>query len=476
MKIRRNCATVAILKRFPGLAYPPFRDHDVNVIPLAGISRKYRSIKIKRRSKGISWNVFITKESNRQSSRQVLLNDSERSVGGPTKKLRNSAILSETHCREAEKSASWIAAALRANKPKSLRENYNHDGRHIGRFLLKALVGIANNISRQSSINYINYKSNNNGIVALNHNSEKMSHDIAEEENWIERASSKFKSILSDLHAKMRRRSTTVSDSCYSENVVAVNEAILVSDVLSDGTILFAPKDCDSKSSIRSKIEEFCAQRKKFLRRRVEEDDICKKRERSCKTAEKKYQGREKICLRKGTDCSERKRQTCQKRRKLSCERRTSSYDKEGSPDCRETRKEVSRQRPCKGHKIPFDRIKKESCAGDHSAESRRTSCEQQWLKKDSCEKSDESRYQRSSCRKHKKRAKDKECKEDTGAREGALCKGGKGRRRCENRKKMTCKEKKGEEDRGCPSIKEIKPCSKKECPPVTKVPGCPKD
>ncbi|TGZ37533.1 Sex-regulated protein janus-A [Temnothorax longispinosus] len=424
---QRGYATVAIRKCFSDLMYPSFQEHYLTVIPKVKISKKHRSIKTARKITYSSCGALIAKENNRQSLLMSLLNHGEKPARRLMKKFRNAGVPSniEARCRAVEKLTDWmIPEALSNNKLRLLRKIYSR---------MKF---------PSSSLNFINHKrENNREAILFNCDSGTMTDDtlnVVEQENWIKRTCSKIKSILPDLHAKIRLHSTIASDSYCSENIFAVNQVIPFSDIISNSVILSASKDCEDdrpKDSIRKKIQEFCMQRKKSLRKNRDENDICKKRER-CKTTKGKYQEREKICeKRKRIDCSEKRKQAAKRQDVDICKGRKSSCDKKSVRDCRKTRerKVEVQEDPCKRKKDDISRTGEDPGRGQRPVKQEQTFYEL---------------HDPDPCRADKKEAikkKDEIKKEEI--------------KRKEEIKKPDCSE-----------TKKVEPCEKKMCPPVKKL------
>ncbi|XP_067211163.1 putative autophagy-related protein 11 isoform X1 [Linepithema humile] len=474
----RDYTIAAICKWFPDTIHLPFQAHDISFISESKNFKSHRSIKRKKENK----NLFCV------ANKNDFLSDYEKPTTELIKECRNAKIFSSTEarCRTTGKSANWVTDWV---KSKLLHEICNHSRGYVSWFFIKAFavnnvsINLINNhllkkkniIDNKNTKSYFSIKCKNNDIlVALNRNSKAITGDTlntVEEENWIQRISCKIKSILPDLHAKIRSRSTTVLNLYYSENIFAVNESIPISEVISN-RIFFASKDCDSKSSIRRKIEEFCIQRKKSFRKKADKDDICKKRERSCKTAEKKCQKKEKTCGKKEIDCSKRRKQTCEEQRKVSCKKRK-GLDKDVR-DCRKTREMKPQEEPSKEYKdCDTSKTKEDFCQRQRRVEQTQTSCAKsatiKQTEKDICKKSEEDEYQRSydendKCTKEKKRRKEED--------EKASCKQ-KQKETCQEKKKTDCEEEKKSKKSECSEIRKIDLCKKKECPPVTKAPSC---
>nr|XP_012214529.1 PREDICTED: uncharacterized protein LOC105667358 [Linepithema humile] len=436
----RDYTIAAICKWFPDTIHLPFQAHDISFISESKNFKSHRSIKRKKENK----NLFCV------ANKNDFLSDYEKPTTELIKECRNAKIFSSTEarCRTTGKSANWVTDWV---KSKLLHEICNHSRGYVSWFFIKAFavnnvsINLINNhllkkkniIDNKNTKSYFSIKCKNNDIlVALNRNSKAITGDTlntVEEENWIQRISCKIKSILPDLHAKIRSRSTTVLNLYYSENIFAVNESIPISEVISN-RIFFASKDCDSKSSIRRKIEEFCIQRKKSFRKKADKDDICKKRERSCKTAEKKCQKKEKTCGKKEIDCSKRRKQTCEEQRKVSCKKRK-GLDKDVR-DCRKTREMKPQEEPSKEYKdCDTSKTKEDFCQRQRRVEQTQTSCAKsatiKQTEKDICKKSEEDEYQRSydendKCTKEKKRRKEEDEKAS-----------------CKQKQKETCQEKK---------------------------------
>ncbi|KYM76362.1 hypothetical protein ALC53_13389 [Atta colombica] len=349
MKIwQRNYDTVPICKWFFDLMYPSSQEYDLKFIPEAKIAKIDRSIK--KRTKKIeylSYSTFATyvAKKNNQLLLTFLLNHGEKPARRLMKKFRNVSILPniEAHCKGAEKSTDWsIPEILLNTKLKLLHEFY------------------ARIIFPLSSLNFINYKRENNREVdSFNHDSETMTDDtlnVVEQENWIRRTCSKIKSILPDLQAKIRFHSTTHSDSYCSENIFVVNQVPFF-DIISNNAILFAKdyKADKQKVGIRRKIQEFCMQRKRTLKKNIENNDFCNKKEESCeeREIEHKCQNREKRKIK----CTGKKQNVLSyKGRNNSCNKK---YSRNWRKSC-EPKAEIQED-PCKPKKdIP--RIEKDPC------------------------------------------------------------------------------------------------------------------
>jgi len=327
--------------------YPSSQKYDLKFIPEAKIAKKDRSIKKTRKIEHLSYNIFATyvAKENNQLLPTFLLNHGEKPARRLMKKFRNVSILPniEAHCKGAEKLPDWsIPEILLNTKLKLLHEFY-------GRIIFPL-----------SSLNFINYKRENNREVdSFSHDSETMTDDtlnVVEQENWIRRTCSKIKSILPDLQAKIRFHSTT-SDSYCSENIFVVNQVPFF-DIISNNAILFAKdyKADKQKVGIRRKIQEFCMQRKRTLKKNTENNDFCnkKKKSREEREIENNCQNREKR-----TDGNRKIKCTGKKQNVLSYKGRNKKYSRNWRKSC-EPKAEIQED-PCKPKKdIP--RIEKDSC------------------------------------------------------------------------------------------------------------------
>lgn len=413
--------TVTIRKCFSDLMYPSFREHYRNFIPEVKISKRNRSIRKIRKVSHSSCSALVARKSNRQSLPTSLLNHGGKPAGGSMKKFRNVGVLRNIEARYAavEKLTDWLVPeAISSNKLILLQKIYSR---------IKF---------PSSSLNFVSHKSGNNREVAsFNRDSGPMTDDtlnVVEQENWIQRTCCKIKSILPNLHAKIRLHSPTASDSYCSENIFAVDQVIPFSDIISNSPVLFASKDCEDdgrKNGIRKKIQEFCMQRKGSLKKNRDKNEICKKREKY-KTKEKCQKREENICeKRKRIDCPERKKQN-QTQNVISCKRTESSCDKKRTRYCCKTREQkvAVQEDPCKQKKDDVPKIEEDPCH------------RQPLVKHETFYELHDS----DPCRPDKKVEIKKK----------------------EEIKKPDCLE----------EIKEVKPCEKKTCPPVKKVPECPKD
>lgn len=455
---QRDYPTVAIRKWFPGLMYPSFQEHDLNFIPEAKISKKLRPIKKMKKIRHLSCDAPFTKENNHQSLPTSLLNHGEKPARRLMKKFRNVGVPSniEARCRTAEKSTDWvIPSVLLNNKLRLLYETYS-----------------CINFS-SSSLNFTNRKrENNREVVSLNRDSETITDNtlnVVEQENWIQRICSKIKSILPDLHAKIRLHSTTASDSYCSENIFAVNQVIPFSDIISNNAILFASKDCEDdrpKIGIREKIQEFCMQRKRSLKKNRDKNDICQKRQK-CNT-ERKCQKRENICERKKIDCSERRKRTGDRQNVVSCKRRKNSRDKENARDCRKTRerKVEVQEDSCKQKKDDTSRTKKDPCSGQSPMKQKETLYKLHNTDPCRVDKKEEIEtkelHDTDPCRLDKKKEIEKKEWHDTDP--------------CKLDKKKEIEKKEETKKPDCEEIKKVDLCKKKTCPTVKRAPDCPED
>lgn len=478
---REDRATAAIRKWFlDSTRCPPFQEHDANFIPRARTSSKDRAIKKKRRIKNSAFRgSSVAKEDNRRSwlAKSLSIEDKK-----PTRKLTETFRHVQICCRAVEKWTNWAIPATLSNVKLKLCELHSRGRRRMSSFCVKALVGATNdsNLADRDSSNFMDRK-REDGRATITRNRDDNStitDDIVEEGNWIQRTSFKVKSMLPDMRAKIRSRSAIASNPYRSTNAFATNEAISVSNALPDSMVLFASRD--TKSRIRSKIEELCTQRKKNMRKKADKDDICKKKkERSCRM-EKKCQKREKICQRDKVDCSESRKRTCEKRETVCSESGGSTCRKKDTRDCRKTREDKLREQLCKPQYKDADTCRtKENPCESRRAEQRRSSCEEardeDQLRSRLC-KTPCGKDRKPSCGKRdegERCMKDKKCGRDTDEDKEETM-----RRKCEGKKKkMTCTEerKKVEESKksDCSEIKKIDPCKKKECPTVTKAPGC---
>jgi len=453
---QRDYSTAVIHKWFPNLMCSPF--HDIHYI----LQRKIDRLIKKKKINNSSWNIPIAKQNNHQMLPASLLKYNKNLTKGLMRKFRNISPNIKTRGRTEKSTNYWmIPEVLLSNKPKLLHDIYSH-------------------IKFSSfSLNCINYKDKNNLEVAFNSNNKKKTSNtlnIIEEENWIQQISFKIKSIFTNVYAKIRSYSTL--DLYYSENMFATNEKILVFDIISNNIILFASKDCESKTSFRKKIEAFCAKQKKSLRKKVDKDDICKKRETSCITSERKCQKREKMCEKKKIDCSKRGKRTCKEQKVVSCKRKKSSCEKDVR-DCHKTRKMKSQEDRCKQKKNDTSRTK-DLCKKQHCMEQEQTSHKE----KDLCKKEKKEEIKKLNCSKIKKiKPCEKKEKNYTSRTKENLCTEQQMKQEQISDKRQEidlCKKKKKEEieksDCSDSKIKKIKPCEKKECPPVKKALHCPEN
>ncbi|KAG5307153.1 JANA protein, partial [Acromyrmex insinuator] len=417
---------VPIRKWFFDLTYPSFQEYDLNFIPEAKIAKKDRSIKKTRKIEHLSYSAFVAKENNHQLLPTFLLNHGEKPARRLMKKFRNDSILPnrDARCKGTEKSTDWsISAVLLNNKLRLLHEIY-------GRIIFPL-----------SSLNFINYKRENNREVgSFNRDSETTDDtlNVVEQENWIRRTCSKIKSILPDLQAKIRFHSTTASDSYCSENIFVVNQVISFSDIISNA-ILFTSRDDEadkSRTGIRRKIEEFCMQRKKTLKKN-KENDMCKKRE-------KLYEKRDRECQKKEkkTACTGKIKWAGKKQNAVSCNKKKSSCNEKYPRDCHIPCEAEIQEDPCKPKKDTYvPKIKEDPCAGPHSTKQEQTCYEL---------------HDASPCRLDKK--KDIKKKEEIKKPD------------CSQIKYVDpCKKKEEIKKPDCSQIKYVDPCEKKTCPPVKK-------
>lgn len=451
---QRDYSTAVIHKWFPSLMCSTFH---TNFILQAKIDRLIKKKKINN----LSWNIPIAKENNHQMLPTSLLKYNKKLTKGLMRKFRNIFPDIETRERTEKSTNCWvIPAALLSNKP-------------------KLLYDICSLLHIKFSLNFINYKNKNNlEVVAFNNNNKKMTSDtlnIIEKENLIQQLSFKIKSILVNVHDKIRSYSTTMLD-LYCSEIFATNEKIPVFDIIFNNIILFTSKDCKSKNSFRKKIQAFCAKQKKSLRKKVDKDNICKKRETSYITLERKCQKREKTCEKKKIDCSKRGKQTCKEQKVVSCKRKKNSCNKDVR-DCHKTRKVRSQENRCKQKKNDISKTK-DLYRKQHCMEQEQTHKEKDLCKKE--EKEEIKKPNRSEIKKIKL-SKKKE-KNDTSRTKEDLCTE---QRRVQqeqisNKRQEIdlCKKKKNEkiEKSDCSKIEKIKPCEKKECPPVKKAPHCPEN
>ncbi|KYM98263.1 Sex-regulated protein janus-A, partial [Cyphomyrmex costatus] len=484
---QRDYATIPICKWFSDLTYPSFQEYDLNFIPEAKFAKKHRSIEKTRKIRHLSCSALVAKENDHQLLPTSLFNRGKKPAR-LMKKFRNVSILPniEVRCKGAEKSTDWSiphTEVLLNNKLRLLHEIY-------GRIKFPL-----------SSLNFINYKRENNGeVISVNCDSETMTDDtlnVVEQENWIQRTCSKIKSILLNLHAKIRFHSTTASDSYCLENIFVVNQVIPFSDIISNN-ILFASKDFEvdkPKAGIRRKIQEYCMQRKRTLKKNRAKNDICKRREKSCGKMEDKYQKREKICEKKKTDCSGRIKWAGKRQNVVSCKRRKSSCDKKYTRDCRKPRerKVEIQEDPCKPKKDDIPRTEKDLCREqprERKVEVQKAPCKKEKddtsrTEADPCSKSHSLKQEQtcyelhdaSPCRLEKKR--DIKKKDGYELHDTSPC-------RLEKKKDIKTKEepekkkeiKKKEEIKkpDCSEIKKVDPCEKKPCPTVKKLPECSDD
>lgn len=454
---QRDYSTIVIHKRFPNLMCSPF--YDINFILQAKIDRFIKKKKINNSSRNIS----IAKENHHQMLPTSLLKYNKKLTKGLVRKFRNIFPNIKTLGRMKKSINYWvIPEALLNNKFKLSHDIYSD----IKFFSF--------------SLNCINYKDKNNlEVIAFNSNNEKITGNntlnIIEEENWIQQTSFKIKSILMNVCAKTRSYSTTTLDVYYSENMFAMNEKISVSDIIFNNIILFGSKDCDSKTSFREKIQAFCAKQKKSLRKKVDKDDICKKRETSCITSERKCQKREKMCEKKKIDCSKREKRTCKEQKIISCEKKKSPCEKDVH-DCHKIRKVKFQEDRCKQKKNDTSRTK-DLCKKQHCMKQEQTSHKE----KDPCKKEKKEEIKKPDYPEIKiiTICEEKE-KIDTFRTKKDLCTEQQVKQEQISKRQEIdlCKEKKKEEieKSDCSKIKEFKPCEKKECPPVKKAPPCPEN
>ncbi|KAL6420193.1 hypothetical protein ACFW04_013816 [Cataglyphis niger] len=208
-----------------------------------------------------------------------------------------------------------------------------------------------------SSLGFINYKSKNN--KASNSKNKRSTSDtlIITEENWIQQISFKIKSIFTDVHTKIRSYSTNMLDLYPLKN-----EKILISNNI----ILSSSKDCGSKSSIRQKIQAFCEQHKKSLKK-MGKDDVCKKKDNCCATEKKKNENmcgkKEKhviSCKREENSCSSTKN-SCKSKRNDTCNKKDPCKQNKNN-NCGTKKEQFCTKRqedPCKGE----EEIRNNSCS-----------------------------------------------------------------------------------------------------------------
>ncbi|XP_036139349.1 uncharacterized protein LOC118644599 [Monomorium pharaonis] len=487
---QRNYATPAGRKRLLDSTYPSFQKYNLNFVPEAKITKKHRTNKKTKKIDHSSCNALThVKENDHQSLSTSLLNHDEKSARRFMKKFKNVRGLPnvETYCRAVEKSIDWmIPAALSNNKLRLLREFYSHI-----RFPL-------------SSLNFTNKKRENNRVAVLfNRDSETMTGDtlnVVEQENWIQRTRTKIKSILPDLHAKIRLRSTAASDSYCLENIFAVNQMIPFSDIISNRAILFAPKDCEDdkpKPSIRKRVEEFCKLRKRTLKDPEDEkpkagirekiqklykqrkgttlekdrdkNDICKKRERSCKTRERIYQKKEETCGRKKIDCSERIKRA-ERRQNIVC-----GKERRSPRDCRKTRERKTEIQEDQCRQKKDDTFRREDLCKDRKStrDCRKTRERKAEIQEDPCQQKKEdnmSRTEEDPCREQRPVKPEQTCYK---LHDAAPCRLDK---KEEIKEKEVTKKKEDIKKPDCSEIKKVDPCEKKTCPSVKKVPECSED
>lgn len=453
---QRDYSTVVSHKWFPSLMCSTFH---IKSILQAKIDRLIKKKKINN----LSW--IYPKENNHQMLPISLLKYNKKLTKGSMGKFRNISSNIETRGRMKKSTNRWmISAALLSNKPKLLRD-------------------ICSRIKFSSfSLNFINYKDKNNlEMVAFKNNNKKMTSDtlnIIEEENWIQQLSFKIKSILTNVHAKIQLYSTTMLD-LYCSEIFATNKKIPVIDIIFNNIILFASKDCESKPSYWKKIQEFYAKQKKSLRKKVDKNDICKKRETSYITLERKCQKREKMCEKKKIDCSKRGKRTCKEQKVISCKRRKSSCDKDVR-GCYKTRKVKSQENRCKQKKNDASRTKdlykKQHCMEQEQTHKEKGLCKKEEKKeKEEIKTLDHSEIKKIKlCEKKEKNdiSTQQGTKEDLYTEQHCVKQEQISNKRQE---RDLCKKKRNEkiEKSDCSKIEKIKPCEKKECPPIKKIPDC---
>lgn len=497
---QRDRTTAAICKWSPDVIYLPFREHfkgDTSFVAKSRNFKNHRSIEgtVNRSS------LYVAEKSDDFSSKY------KKPTTNRTEECRNAEIFSNIEARCRTTVGKSVNRATNRIKSKLLHEICDHVRRRYTSWsLVKAFA--VNNASVNLMNNYLTQHckcKNDDIVVALDRTSRAITGDTlntVEEENWIRRTSRKIKSILPDLHAKIRSRSTIALNLYCLENIFAVNKSIPISKVISN-RILFASKDCNSKSSILKKIEELCT-KKKSSKQKVDRNDICKKRERACKTAEKKCQKREKGVV----DCSKERKQTCKEQKKVSCETRKDLPDKEDT--CRKTRETKPPEESSKGYKACDTSQTEEDICQKRRVEPKQTSCSESATakqpEKDICKKSGKDECQKSyesdKCTKEKKPRKEederafcqqrrtketcqekkeriykeekeseKSCQEE---KERVYKEEKESEKLCQEKKKKDVREERKSEKSDCSEIKQIDPCKKKECSPVTKAPGCP--
>ncbi|XP_011063395.1 PREDICTED: uncharacterized protein LOC105151402 [Acromyrmex echinatior] len=453
---------VPIRKWFFDLTYPSFQEYDLNFIPEAKIAKKDRSIKKTRKIEHLSYSAFVAKENNHQLLPTFLLNHGEKPARRLMKKFRNDSILPnrDARCKGTEKSTDWsISAVLLNNKLRLLHEIY-------GRIIFPL-----------SSLNFINYKRENNREVgSFNRDSETTDDtlNVVEQENWIRRTCSKIKSILPDLQAKIRFHSTTASDSYCSENIFVVNQVISFSDIISNA-ILFTSRDDEadkSRAGIRRKIEEFCMQRKKTLKKN-KENDMCKKRE-------KLYEKRDRECQKKEkkTACTGKIKWAGKKQNAVSCNKKKSSCNEKYPRDCHIPCEAEIQEDPCKPKKDTC-RTKEDPC--ERKVEIREDPCKP---KKDICKteedpcagphsfKQEQTPYKlhdASPCRLDVPKIKEDPCAGPHSTKQEQTCYELHDASPCRLDKKKDIKKKEEIKKPDCSQIKYVDPCEKKTCPPVKK-------
>ncbi|XP_011874124.1 PREDICTED: uncharacterized protein LOC105565488 [Vollenhovia emeryi] len=418
---QRGYATVAIRKCFSHLMYPSFREYYLNFAPEVKMSKKHRSIKETRKIRHSSCSALAAKENNRQSWPTSLLNRGQKPARRLMMKFGNVGVPPnvEAYCRAVEKLTDRIIPEVLSNNK------------------LRLLHKIYSRAKFPSSLsNFVNHeRENNREVVSFNCEGKTMTHDtlnVVEQENWIQQTCSKIKSILPDLHAKIRLHSTIALDSYCSENIFAVNHAISFSDIISNSAIHFASKDCEDdkpKIDIRKKIQEFCMQRKRTLKKNRDKNDICKKREK-CET-KRKCSKREQICERRRIDCSESRKRTDKRQDVVPCKERKRSCDKKSVRDCHKTRERKMKvqEEPCKQvKKDDISRVEEDPYRGQRPM------------------KQEETLYKL----------------HDTSP--------------CRSEKKEEIKEKEEIKKPDCTEIKKVDPCEKKTCPTVKKAPECSDD
>ncbi|XP_014476604.1 PREDICTED: uncharacterized protein LOC106745481 [Dinoponera quadriceps] len=367
---QRDCATIR--KWLPDLTCSPFQGY-VNFIATTETSRRHLPIEDNGK---IGNSVRDAKENNCRSLPSTSLSDD----GKPTRligKFNNTGIVSDakTLRRTETLTSRLMSGTLLNNKPKCLRDICGQSGGFCGWLPTRTFVSATNDwipINREGNRFW-----GRSRIEDLQDNA--IIPDVVKGETGTQRTWFGEESVLSNSHAQIRSRSTTILDSHHRGNIPVVNEALAVPvyDAPPARTVLFTSKEfCDSKSNIRRKLEKICAALSR-LRKRKDKDDICEKRQKSCSTAEETCQERREACEGRSTDCSARCEQACGKQTTVLCSGgKSSSCGVKDDRDVCETRKEKCSQKRswCKGNnncgakvdpckkKAPCNDSKKDTC------------------------------------------------------------------------------------------------------------------